>query len=58
MEKIIFMVLSEILNDETLQDKAAQAVAEFLANRIPNVSEDTVGAFIARVGDKLTAYNP
>ena len=58
MEKIIFLILSQILNDEGLRDKAAQAVAEFLANRIPDVAEDTVGEFVALVGDKLTAYNP
>ena len=58
MEKIIFLILSQILNDKDLQDKAAQAVAEFLANRIPDVAEDTVGEFVAKVGDKLTAYNP
>ncbi len=58
MEKIIFLILSQILNNDDLQDKAAQAVAEFLANRIPDVAEDTVGEFVALVGDKLTAYNP
>ncbi|KKL62508.1 hypothetical protein LCGC14_2184530 [marine sediment metagenome] len=58
MEKIIFLILSQLLNDADLQDKAAQAVAEFLANRIPDVAEDTVGEFVAKVGDKLTAYNP
>ena len=58
MEKIIFMVLAQILNDEGLQDKAAQAVAEFLANALPDVTEDAIGSFIAKIGDKLEAYNP
>jgi len=58
VEKIIFMVLAQILNDESLQDKAAQAVAEFLANALPDVTEDAIGSFIAKIGDKLEAYNP
>jgi len=58
VEKIIFMVLAQILNDEGLQDKAAQAVAEFLANALPDVTEDAIGSFIAKIGDKLEAYNP
>ena len=58
MEKLLLLVLAQILNDEGLQDKAAQHVAEFLANALPDVTEDAIGEFLAKVGDKLTAFNP
>ncbi len=58
MEKILYMVLAQILNDQGLQDKAAQAAAEFLANTLPDVAEDTIGDFLANIGERLTAVNP
>ena len=58
MEKLFLLILAQILNDESLQDKAAQHVAEFLANALPDVTEDAIGSFLAKIGDKLTTYNP
>jgi len=58
VEKLLLLVLAQILNDESLQDKAAQHVAEFLANALPDVTEDAIGSFLEKVGDKLTAFNP
>ena len=57
MDRIILLVLAQIINDDRLQDQAAQAVAEFLANGLPDVTEDAIGAFLVKVGDKLTAAN-
>ena len=58
MEKILLLVLAQILNDETLQDVAAQHVAEFLVNTLPDVTEDAIGSFLEKVGDKLINANP
>ena len=58
MEKLFLLVLTQILNNEDLQDKAAQHVAEFLANALPDVTEDAIGEFLLKVGDKLTVFNP
>lgn len=57
MDKLFLLVLAQIINSEELQDKAAQHVAEFLANTLPDVSEDAIGSFLAKIGDKLIAAN-
>ncbi len=58
MEKLLLLVLAQILMNEELQDKAAQHAAEFLANALPDVTEDAIGEFLTKIGDKLTAQNP
>jgi len=58
VEKLFLLVLAQILMSEDLQDKAAQHAAEFLANALPDVTEDAIGNFLAKIGDKLTAFNP
>ncbi len=57
MEKLLLLVLAEILMNEESQDKAAQHVAEFLANALPDVTEEAIGEFLAKIGDKLTDMN-
>lgn len=57
MDKLLLLVLAQILNNEELQDRAAQAIAEFLANALPDVTEDAIGSFLEKIGDKLTAAN-
>jgi len=51
------LVLAQIIMDPLLRGQAAQSVAEFLANTLPDVTEDAIGAFLDEVGDKLTADN-
>ncbi len=58
MEKLLLLVLAQIIMNEELQDEAAQHVAEFLANALPDVTEDAIGSFLAKIGDKLTDVNP
>ena len=58
MEKLLLLVLAQILMNEELQDRAAQHAAEFLANALPDVTEDAIGEFLAKIGDKLVAFNP
>ncbi len=58
MEKLLLLVLTQILMSEDLQDKAAQHAAEFLANALPDVTEDAIGSFLEKVGDRLISANP
>lgn len=57
MDKLLLLVLAQIINSEELQDRAAQHVAEFLANALPDVTEDAIGAFLEKIGEKLIAVN-
>ena len=57
MNKLFLLVLAQIIMDPLLRGQAAQSVAEFLANTLPDVTEDAIGAFLDEVGDKLTADN-
>ena len=57
MDKLLLLVLAQILMNEETQDKAAQAVAEFLVNALPDVTEDAIGNFIAKIGEKVVSAN-
>ena len=57
MEKLFLQTHTRFLMNDDLQDKAAQHVAEFLANAFPDVTEDAIGEFLVKIGDKLTAFN-
>ena len=58
MDKFILMVLAQILNDDDLQDTAAQAVAEFLANTLPDVTEEAIDSFLIKIHNKLVPHHP
>lgn len=53
MDKLLLLVLAQIINSEELQEQAAPHVAEFLSNALPDVTEDAIGAFLEKIGDKL-----
>ena len=57
MDKLLLLVLAQIINSEELQEQAAQHVAAFLANALPDVTEDAIGSFLGKIGDKLIAAN-
>ncbi len=58
MEKLFIIVFTQILMSEDLRDMAAQHIAELLANALPDLTEDAIGDFLAKIGDKLVAFNP
>lgn len=57
MDKLFLLVLAQIINNEELQDRAAQHVAEFLVNALPDVTEDAIGEFLVKIGDKIIVAN-
>lgn len=57
MDKLLLLVLAQIINSEDLQEKAAQHVAEILVNALPDVTEDAIGSFLVKIGDKIIVAN-
>lgn len=57
MDKLLLLVLAQIINSEDLQEQAAQHVAEFLVNALPDVTEDAIGEFLQKVGRKIFDAN-
>ena len=52
------MMIFALLEDDAMQEVLAGPVADALAKALPDVSEDVLGKFLQKVGQKLEAANP
>ena len=57
MDKLLLLVLAQIIMDPDLRDQAAQRVAEFLTNALPDVTQDDLNAFLSAVSEKLSVFD-
>jgi len=57
MEKLLLLVLAQIIRDPDLRDQAAQRAAELLANGVPDVTQDDINAFLEAVSEKLSVFD-
>ena len=53
MDKILALAFAQVLKDEEMRSDAAQAIAEFLVNRLPDVTTETAIDFLREIEDKL-----
>jgi len=57
LDKLLLLVLAQIIMDPDLRDQAAQRVAEFLTNALPDVTQDDLNAFLSAVSEKLSVFD-
>ena len=53
MEKILALAFAQVLKDEGMRNDAAQALAEFLVNQLPDVTVEVALDFLREIADKL-----
>ena len=54
----VLLMIFALLEDDAMQEVLAGPVADALVKALPDVSEDVLGKFLQRVGEKIVVANP